>query len=194
MPLSLFQKSAQKGGETKTLIYQLLWVQKIYLHDCSKELQGGLCKYCTAFYLMMMTLGNLVNLWRPYSKALVNLKRSRNTHWPNHKINAGKTKNFITVFEDPTKRVIYDKNENKKYECNLYILKVDIQAVLLCWVQVLSLREHRGYGKFDVTREKGTDEKARRGKFHAVLNSFAMLDPIFRNHLKHGRKKSKMIW
>ena len=59
---SLFQKSIQEGGETKTLIYQLLWVQKIYLHDCSKELQGGLCKYCTAFYLMMMTLGNLVNL------------------------------------------------------------------------------------------------------------------------------------
>ena len=143
---------------------------------------------------MIMTLGNLVNLWRPYSKALVNLKRSMNTHWPNHKRNAGKAKHFITVFEDPTKRVIYDKNENKKYECNLYILKVGIQAVLLCSVQVLSLRGHRDYGKFDVTREKGTDEKARRGNFHAVINSFGMLDLIFRNHLKHGDKNSKMIW
>ena len=101
---------------------------------------------------------------------MVNLKRSRNTHLPNHKRNTGKAKHFIAVFEDPTKRVIHDKNESKKYECNLYILKVDIQAVLLCSVQVLSLREHRGYGKFDVTREKGTDEKARRGNFHAVLN------------------------
>ena len=29
--------------------------------------------------------------------------------------------------------------------------------------------------------------------FHAVLNSFAMLDPTFRNHLKHGSKNLKMI-
>ena len=72
-----------------------------------------------------------------------------------------------------------------KYECNLYILKVIIQAVLLCSEQGLPLRGHRDYDEFDVTREKGTDEKTRKCNFHAVLNSSAMLDPTFGNHVKH---------
>ena len=110
-----------------------------------------------------------------------------------HKRNAEKAKHFITVFEDPTKAVSYDKNENEKYEYNLYILKVVIQAVLLCSEQGLLLRGHRDYGEFDVTIEKGTDEKTLRGNFHAVLNSLAMLDPTFTNHLKHGSKNSKMM-
>ena len=37
MPLSLFQKSAQKGGETKALIYQLSWYTGT-CNDDSKEL------------------------------------------------------------------------------------------------------------------------------------------------------------
>ena len=79
------------------------------------------------------------------------------------------------------------------YDCNLYILKVVIQAVLLCSEQGLPLRTHRDYGEFDVTRDKGTDEKTRRDNFYAVLNSFAMLNPTFTNHLKHGTKNSKMM-
>ena len=70
------------------------------------------------------------------------------------------------------------------FECNLYILKLVIQAVPLCSKQNLPLPGHRDHGEFDVTRQKGTDEKTRRGNFHAVLNSFAMLDLTFRNHLK----------
>ena len=35
--------------------------------------------------------------------------------------------------------------------------------------------------------------KTRRGNFYVVLHSFPMLDPKFRNHLKHGSKNSKMI-
>ena len=35
--------------------------------------------------------------------------------------------------------------------------------------------------------------KTRRGNFYVVLPSFPMLDPKFRNHLKHGSKNSKMI-
>ena len=74
--------------------------------------------------------------------------------------------------------------KNVIFECNLYILKLVIQAVPLCSKQNLPLPGHRDYGEFDVTRQKGTDEKTRRGNFHAVLNSFAMLDLTFRNHLK----------
>ena len=80
-----------------------------------------------------------------------------------------------------------------KYECNLYILKVFIQAVLLCSEQGLPQLGHRDYDEFDVTREKRTDEKTRRCNFHAVLNSSAMLYPTFGNYLKHGSKNSKMI-
>ena len=43
------QKGVQKGGETKTLTYQLSWIQKNNWHVYSKELQGGLCKYCVLF-------------------------------------------------------------------------------------------------------------------------------------------------
>ena len=46
---SLFQKSVQEGGEAKTLIYQLSWVQKNYWHDYSKKLQGGLRKTVLSF-------------------------------------------------------------------------------------------------------------------------------------------------
>ena len=56
-----------------------------------------------------------------------------------HRRNAEMTKHFITVFEGPTKAVSYDKNENEKYECNLYILKAVTQSVLLCSEQGLLL-------------------------------------------------------
>ena len=70
------------------------------------------------------------------------------------------------------------KNQNKKYECNLQILKVVIQAVLLCLKQSLPLHGDQEYGKSDVTREKRTDEKTQRSDFHTAPNSFAMLDPM----------------
>ena len=64
-----------------------------------------------------------------------------------HKRNAEKAKYFITVFEDTTKAVSYDKNEKKKYEFNFYILKVVvIQAVQLCLEQGSPLQGHRDYG------------------------------------------------
>ena len=59
--------------------------------------------------------------------------------------------------------------------------------------QGLPLRGHWDYSEFDVTREKRTDKKTRRGHSHAVLNLFAVLDSTFRNHLKHGSKNSKII-
>ena len=70
------------------------------------------------------------------------------------------------------------KNQNKKYECNLQILKVVIRAVLLCLKQSLPLHGDQENGKSDVTREKRTDEKTQRSDFHTAPNSFAMLDPM----------------
>ena len=46
---SLFQKRVQKGGGAKTLTYRLLWIRKNDWQVYSKELQGGLCKYCVLF-------------------------------------------------------------------------------------------------------------------------------------------------
>ena len=57
-----------------------------------------------------------------------------------------------------------------RMKTNLYILKAVIQSVLLCSEQGLLLRRHRDYGEYDVTREKETDEKSRRGNFHIALN------------------------
>ena len=74
--------------------------------------------------------------------------------------------------------------KNVIFECNLYILKLVIQAVPLCSKRNFPLPGNRDFGEFDVTRQKGNDEKTRRGNFHTVLNSFAMLDPTLRNHLK----------
>ena len=129
--LSLFQKTVQKGGETKTLTYQLSWIQKNGLHFYSKDLQAGLCKYCVLF--------DDDDTWqcRKFVKTIFQdigksekIKEHQLTEY--HKRNAGKTKHFIAVFEDRTEAVSYDKNENQMYVCNLYILKVVIQAVLLC--------------------------------------------------------------
>ena len=153
----LFQKRVHKGGETKTLIYQLLWIQKKDWHVYSKELQGGLFKYCVLFDDDdTQQRGKFVKTVSQDIGKSEKIKEHQLTEY--HKRNAEKAKHFITVFEDPAKAVSYDKNENEKYECNLYILKVLIQAVLLCSEQGLPLRGHRDYGEFDVTREKGTDE------------------------------------
>ena len=122
----------------------------------------------------MITLGNVENRIPRIGKS-EKIKKHQLTEY--HKRNAGMTEHFITVFEGPTKAVSYDKNGNEKYGCNCYILKAVIQSVLLCSEQGLLLRRHRDYGEFDVTREKGTDEKSWRGNFHTALNSFAMLDP-----------------
>ena len=168
------------------------------LHVYSKELQRGLCKYCVLFDDDdddndddddTRKCGKFVEtVFQDIGKS-EKIKEHQLTEY--HKRNAEKAKHFITVFEDPTKAVSYDKNENEKHKYNLYILKVVIKTVLLCSEQSLLLRGHRDYGEFDVTREKGNVEKTRRGNCHAVLNSFAMLDPTFRNHLKHGVKTRK---
>ena len=138
-------------------------------HVFSKELQGGLCKYCLLFDDDdTRQSGKFVKtIFQDIGKSEKIKEHELTEH---QKRNAEQAKFFIL--------------KNVIFECNLYILKLVIQAVPLCSKQNLPLPGHRDYGEFDVTRQKGTDEKTRRGNFHAVLNSFAMLDLTFRNHLK----------
>ena len=116
---SLFQKIVQKSGETKTVTYQLSWIQKNDWYVYSKELQGGLCKYCVLF--------DDDDTWQrgEYVKTVFQdidksdkIKEHQLTEY--HTWNAEKVKHFITVFKDPTKAVSSDKNENEKYatRCN----------------------------------------------------------------------------
>ena len=44
----LFKKQCIKGGETRSLTYQLSWIQNKPWYIYSKEL-GGLCKVCVLF-------------------------------------------------------------------------------------------------------------------------------------------------
>ena len=46
---SLFKKQCIKGGETRSLTYQLSWIQNKPWYVYSKELQGGLCKVYVLF-------------------------------------------------------------------------------------------------------------------------------------------------
>ena len=103
------------------------WIQKNDQQVYSNELQGGLYKYSFLFDDDdTWQCGKLVKtVFLDIGKS-EKIKKNQLTEY--HKRDAEKAKNFITVFEDPAKAVICNKNENEKYGCNLYILKVIIQC------------------------------------------------------------------
>ena len=60
-----------------------------------------------------------------------------------HKDALEKAKDFLELYEDPTKSVPHDKNSDEKYKLNIHIIKIIIGAILLCAEQGIVLRGHR---------------------------------------------------
>ena len=139
---SLYKKQCIKGGEAKNLTYQISWIQNKLWHVYSKELQGGLCKVCV---LIDQTSGSkprgefVKTVFQDVRKSEKIAKHETKEH---HKDALEKAKEFLELYEDPTKLVTHGKNSDEKYERNIHI-KIIIRAVLLCAEQGIALRGHR---------------------------------------------------
>ena len=96
------------------------------------------------YYLTKIRDRNLeVNLLKLYFKMLVSRKINKHETKEYHKNALEKAKGFLELYEDPTKSVTHDENSDEKYERNIHIIKIIIQAVLLCVEQGIALRGHR---------------------------------------------------
>ena len=95
-----------------------------------------------------------------------------------------KAKYYLQSQEDPTKSVTHGKNYDEKYERNIHIIKIIIQAVLLCREQDSSN---------DIGKNSDTERKMQRGNFFAIINPFTPLDAVLMGHLEKGAKNAKMV-
>ena len=76
-----------------------------------------------------------------------------------HKDALEKAKDFLELYEDPTKSVTYDKNSDEKYERNIHIIKIIVRVVLLRAEQGLALRGHREHDSSNDARKNSDTER-----------------------------------
>ena len=120
-----------------------MWIQNKPWYVNSKELRGGLCK---VYVLFDRNSGS-----KPRGKFIRTIfkdvgksgKIAKHKTTECHKDALEKAKDFLELYEDPTKLVTYDKNSDEKYECNIHAIKIIILAVLLCAGQGIALKDHR---------------------------------------------------
>ena len=112
-------------------MYQLLWIQNKPWHVYRKELQGGLFKVCVLSYknLGSKPRGKFI---RTVFQDVPGEQIAKNETKEHHKDGLVKAKYYLQSQEDPTKSVTHGKNCDEKYERNIHIIKIIIQAVLLC--------------------------------------------------------------
>lgn len=94
---------------------------------------------------------------------------------------------FINTYDNPEQRVDHDKQNNTNYDRNIHILKRIIEAVLVCAQQGIALRVHRDHT--NVVNEDNDDDdniSRNRGNFLAILEKFAKIDPILKEHLSQS--------
>ena len=71
----------------------------------------------------------------------------------------------------------------------MHILELIVEAVLLCLEEKIAFRGHRGQSSYS---ESYHEERVDRGNFSAIINAFAKLDPILKDHLENEAKNAKM--
>ena len=109
------------------------WIKSKWWYASSEELQGGHCKVCILLdgFATNAPKGNSVK------NAFQNVRKSEkiSEHEKKdicHHKALEKAKKFVMTSEDQTKAVTHDKYDNDMYQKNLHILKLIIEAVLLC--------------------------------------------------------------
>ena len=83
-------------------------------------------------------------------------------------------------YEDHTTHVDHDANKKKRFDRNVNMLNLLIEAVNLCSKQGLPLRGHR---------DNSSELFSRDGNFLAVVKTLPDIDPILKHHLETGSKK-----
>lgn len=177
----------------KNRYFQHSWLQTYEWLTYSKELQGGLCKFCVIFGRCEggtndVKLGKLVvNPMVTYKKAVEILKNHSNAEY--HKRNTVLYHNFCMTHEGKANSVVASMNaaEKKTIEENRRKLIPIIKTVILCGAQNLPLRGHRDDGIIETTGNCFGE-----GNFRALLKFRVDAgDDVLALHIKNcGRNAS----
>ena len=74
------------------------------------------------------------------------------------------------------------------------MIKISIQAVLLCAEQAIASWDYREQDSSnDLGKNPDTERAMQRGNFLAIINAFATLDAVLMEHLEKGAKNAKMV-
>ena len=106
------------------------WLQENPWLVCSKELDGGLCKFCILFDKKDSNRAIFVK--RDYQDVGKPEKIREHAEAKYHNENVTLALNFVMSLEDPRKNVDYDPKKQERYDKNVHVLKHIIQAVALC--------------------------------------------------------------
>ena len=148
----------------------------------SKELEGGLCKFCVLFN--EKDANRAIFVKRAFQDVGKPEKIREHAEPKYHNENLTLGHSFVMSFEDPGKNVDYELKKQERYDKSAHVLKRIIQAVALCAQQGLALR-----GRREVESEDNED--SRDDRFQAILKSFSEIDPLLKDHLQHGPKNSQ---
>ena len=138
---TLFKKLVTKKSSSFVLSFKMKWMEENPWLVYSKELEGGLCKFCVLFDEKDSNRGIFVK--RAFQDVGKPEKIREHAEAKYHNENVTLAQNFVMSFEDPRKNVDYDPKKQERYDKNVHVLKRIIQAVALCAQQGLALRGHR---------------------------------------------------
>ena len=103
-----------------------------------------------------------------------------------------KAESFFRAFENP-KAVNHGKKRESNYQRNVHILRMIIEAVILCAEQGLALRGHRDHGKPASDDDDDNMKKFHHRNFLAIGDTFAKFDTILKDHIKQGSRNAKIL-
>ena len=149
----------------------------------SKELEGGLCKFCVLFDEKDSNREIFVKTAFQDGGKPEKIREHAEAKYHNENITLAH--NLVMSLEDPRKNVDYDPKKQERYDKNVHLLKCIIQVVPLSAQPDLTL-----CGQREVESEDSED--SRDGNFQAILKSFTEIDPLLKDHLQHGPKNNQM--
>ena len=180
---TLLEKLVTKESSSFFLSFKMKWLEENPWLVYSKELEGGLCRFCVLFDEKDSNRGIFVK--RAFQDVGKPERIGEHAETKYHNESVTLAHNFVKSFEDPRKNVDYDLKKQKRYDKNVRVLKRIIQAVTLCPQQGSALRGHREV-------ESEDNEDSRDSNFLAILKNFAEIDPLLQDHFQHAPKNSQM--
>jgi hypothetical protein len=181
----------------KNRYFQQSWLHTYDWLAYSKQLHGGLCKFCIIFGRCEggnndVKLGKLVmEPMTTYKKATETMKHHSSTEY--HRKNTIAYHNFCMTHEGRANNIVARINaaERKTIEENRKKLIPIIKTVILCGAQNIPLRGHRDDGNIDCT---GSSSNFGEGNFRALLKFRVDAgDEVLASHLTSCGKNASYI-
>ena len=185
----LLQKEYLKGGRKKS--YHISYPGSKTSMFIAKN-----NKVDSAEFVYFLIKTKLALLGEFLSKMLFNVAKSKKTAEHEgteyHQRACEKAEPFFRAFENP-KAVNHGKKRESNYQRNVHILRMIIEAVILCAKQGLALQRHRDHGKPASDDDDDNMKKFHQGNFLAIGDTFAKFDTILKDHIKQGSRNAKIL-